>query len=68
VSAGLPEQPTGTPDWEAAVKAGQAKLPALDTAATQDRAARQAAMVAKFTAASQRPAPQVPRLRPRPEE
>ena len=68
MSAGLPDEPKGNPDWEAAVKAGQALLPTLDTAAMQDRAARQAARVAKFTGASQRPAPKVPQLRPRPEE
>lgn len=54
MSANLPEESQGAPDWEQAIKSGQAAAPSLDSPALAERAARQAAMVAKFTAANHR--------------
>ena len=54
MTAHLPEEGAGYPDWEAAVKAGQAALPALDSPAAAAQDQRRAELVAKFTAASRR--------------
>jgi hypothetical protein len=68
VSAVLPGDGPGRPDWGQAIEAAQALPPALDTPAIRERAARKAEMVAKFTGHQPQQAPKLPQLRPRPEE